>query len=71
MPQDVFDDGQLTSMTAAIDLLTSEGGAVGFANRHDVAHAVFSIASESGKFDAIALAESARQALARVRSTAR
>lgn len=32
MSQDVFEDAQLTSMKAAIDLLTSEGGAVGFAN---------------------------------------
>jgi hypothetical protein len=71
MPQDVFDDTQLTSMTAAIDLLMSEAAAFGGAQRHDVAHAVFNIASESGKFDAAALAESARQQLARVRNTAR
>ena len=71
MPQDIFDDAQLTSMTAAIDLLTSEGGAVGFANRQDVARAVFSVASESGTFDATALAESARQHLARIRRTVR
>jgi hypothetical protein len=70
MPQDVFDDGQLTSMTAAIDLVMSEVGVLGGPKRHDVAHAVFSIASKTGKFDATALAESARQALARVRGAA-
>jgi hypothetical protein len=59
MPRDVFDDRQLTSMTATIDLLVSEVGVLGGSNRHDVAHAVFSMASESGKFDATALAESA------------
>jgi hypothetical protein len=39
MPQDVFDDGQLTSMTAAIDLVMSEVGVLGGPKRHDVAHA--------------------------------
>jgi hypothetical protein len=68
MPRDVFDERQLTSMTAAIDLVVSEVGVLGGSYRHDVAHTVFSIASESGKFDATALAESARQALTRVRS---
>ena len=62
MSQDVFNDRQLTAMTQAINQIMSE--ARGF-ERHEVAHAVFTLASKTGEFDPGKLAEIARQRLVR------
>jgi hypothetical protein len=60
--QDVFDSGELSVMTRAIDEIT-EGEGNGL-KRSEVAHAVFAIAREGGNFDAAELARMARERLA-------
>ena len=60
MSHDFFDDEQLSAMCRAIDEIMEGGGL----KRHEVAHAVFKVASQGGEFDATKLATMARQNLA-------
>lgn len=64
MPQDVFDNAQLSAMTRVIDQLVDEFDRASGIRRDDVAHAVFMVASGSGVFDAAKLADMARERLA-------
>ena len=60
MPQDVFDDTEVSAMGQAIDQIL-EGTSL---TRHEVAHAVFSAASKSSAFEVAALVKMARDSLA-------
>jgi hypothetical protein len=61
MTQHVFDDAQLTAMTRAVSQIMDEMRAL---QRDEVAHAVFTLASETGEFDAAVLAKLALESMA-------
>jgi hypothetical protein len=60
MPQDVFDDTEVSAMEQAIDQVLEGTGLT----RHEVAHAVFSAASKSRAFGVAALVKMASETLA-------
>jgi hypothetical protein len=60
----VFDDDQLSAMKRAIDQIMQPTGDSAIWSRHEVAHAVFVVASKEGDLEATEIARRARERLA-------
>jgi hypothetical protein len=65
MSQHVFNDAQLSAMTAAIDKIMDDARATSGVRREEVARAVLSVCAETSVFDPTVLAKMAVERLVR------